>query len=256
MTAAGVLLHEFSDWRGKVSPKEVVDFSDVMDVLSARSREVYDKLVHKSDALFELFRVATPIDELANARFGSRPAYRPGAKAGIEGIRAIPWGFGWTQIRLMLTGWLGIGTALGEAVSSRDGLRRLQRMAGSWPFFDDLLGKAEMVCAKTDIEIARTYVRSLGGDIDLLDQLASEYDRAVEALLLIRGHRRLLDDSPVLQSAIELRNPYVDPLSLLQISLLRRKRLGASAGKNADEKIDDALATTLSGVAQALRNTG
>ena len=256
VTAAGVLLHEFSDWRRKVSPKEVVDFSDVMDVLSARSREVYDKLVHQGDALFELFRVATPIDELANARFGSRPAYRPGAKAGIEGIRAIPWGFGWTQIRLMLTGWLGIGTALGEAVSTRDGLRRLQRMATSWPFFDDLLGKAEMVCAKTDIEIARAYVKNLGGDIELLDKLSSEYERAVEALLLIRGHRRLLDDSPVLQSAIELRNPYVDPLSLLQISLLRRKRLGGSAGKNADEKIDDALATTLSGVAQALRNTG
>jgi phosphoenolpyruvate carboxylase len=256
VTAAGVLLHEFSDWRRKVSPKEVVDFTDVMDVLSTRSREVYNKLVHEGDALFQLFRVATPIDELANARFGSRPAYRPGAKAGIEGIRAIPWGFGWTQIRLMLTGWLGIGTALGEAVSTRDGLRRLQRMASCWPFFDDLLGKAEMVCAKTDVEIARTYVRHLGGDENLFDTLVTEYDRAVEALLLIRGHRRLLDDSPVLQSAIELRNPYVDPLSLLQVSLLRRKRGPASDGSKPNEQIDDALATTLSGVAQALRNTG
>jgi phosphoenolpyruvate carboxylase len=256
VTTAGVLLHEFSDWRRKVSPKEVVDFTDVMDGLSARSREVYQKLVHEGDALFNLFRVATPIDELANARFGSRPAYRPGAKAGIEGIRAIPWGFGWTQIRLMLTGWLGIGTALGEAVSTRDGLRRMQRMASCWPFFEDLLGKAEMVCAKTDVEIARTYVRHLGGDVQLVDQLVREYERAVEALLLIRGHRRLLDDSPVLQSAIELRNPYVDPLSLLQISLLRRKRLGPSDSKNTDEKVEDALATTLSGIAQALRNTG
>jgi phosphoenolpyruvate carboxylase len=256
VTAAGVLLHEFSDWRRKVSPKEVVDFSDVMDFLSARSREVYDKLVHEDDALFLLFRTATPIDELANARFGSRPAYRPGAKTGIEGIRAIPWGFGWTQMRLMLTGWLGIGTALVEAVSTRDGLRRLQRMASSWPFFDDLLAKAEMVCAKTDVEIARTYVRHLGGDENLFDTLVSEYDRAVEALLLIRGHRRLLDDSPVLQSAIDLRNPYVDPLSLLQISLLRRKRLRPSETKNPDEQVDDALATTLSGIAQALRNTG
>ena len=256
VTAAGVLLHEFSDWRRKVSPKEVVDFTDVMDTLSSRSREVYNRLVHEGDALFQLFRVATPIDELANARFGSRPAYRPGAKAGIEGIRAIPWGFGWTQIRLMLTGWLGIGTALGEAVSTRDGLRRLQRMASSWPFFDDLLGKAEMVCAKTDVEIARTYVRHLGGDESLFDTLVTEYDRAVEALLLIRGHRRLLDDSPVLQSAIDLRNPYVDPLSLLQISLLHRKRLRPSDAKKPDEQVDDALATTLSGVAQALRNTG
>jgi phosphoenolpyruvate carboxylase len=256
VTAAGVLLHEFSDWRRNVSPKEVIDFTDVMDALSARSREVYHKLVHEGDELFQLFRVATPIDELANARFGSRPAYRPGAKAGIDGIRAIPWGFGWTQIRLMLTGWLGIGTALGEAVATRDGLRRLQRMASSWPFFQDLLAKAEMVCAKTDLEIARAYVRNLGGDMTLLEQLEREYERAVEALLLIRGHRRLLDDTPVLQSAIELRNPYVDPLSLLQISLLRRKRQQAAESNPPNEQVDDALATTLSGIAQALRNTG
>ena len=256
VTAAGVLLHEFSDWRRKVSAKEVVDFSDVMDQLSARSRGVYHEVVHEGNALFQLFRVATPIDELANARFGSRPAYRPGAKAGMEGIRAIPWGFGWTQIRLMLTGWLGIGTALGEAVSTRDGLRRLQRMSSSWPFFDDLLGKAEMVCAKTDVSIARTYVKHLGGDAKLLDSLVREYERAVEALLLIRGHRRLLDDIPVLQSAIALRNPYVDPLSLLQVSLLRRKRQAAADDAKRSEQIDDALATTLSGIAQALRNTG
>jgi phosphoenolpyruvate carboxylase len=212
--------------------------------------------VYEGDALFQLFRMATPIDELANARFGSRPAYRPGAGAGIEGIRAIPWGFGWTQIRLMLTGWLGVGTALGEEVSTRAGLRRLQRMAESWPFVDDMLGKAEMVCAKTDVEIARAYVRHLGGDLKLLDLLVAEYQRAVESLLLIRGHRQLLDDNPVLQSAIALRNPYVDPLSLLQISLLRRKRTEVASNPKEKESIDDALATTLSGIAQGLRNTG
>ena len=256
VTAAGVLLHEFSDWRKKVGVKEVEDFREVMDRVSARSRDVYHKLVYEGDALFELFRMATPIDELANARFGSRPAYRPGATTGIEGIRAIPWGFGWTQIRLMLTGWLGVGTSLGEEVSTRTGLRRIQRMSASWPFMDDLLGKAEMVCAKTDVEIARAYVRHLGGDRKLVDSLIGEYQRAVEALLLIRGHRQLLDDSPVLQSAIVLRNPYVDPLSLLQISLLRRKRTGVAKNEREREAIDDALATTLSGIAQGLRNTG
>jgi phosphoenolpyruvate carboxylase len=256
VTAAGVLLHEFSDWRKKVGVKEVEDFREVMDRVAARSRDVYHELVYESDALFQLFRMATPIDELANARFGSRPAYRPGAKAGIEGIRAIPWGFGWTQIRLMLTGWLGAGTALGEEVSTRTGLRRLQRMAESWPFVDDLLGKAEMVCAKTDVEIARAYVRHLGGDLKLLESLIREYQRGVEALLLIRGHSQLLDDTPVLQSAIALRNPYVDPLSLLQISLLRKKRTGAAKSEREREAIDDTLATTLSGIAQGLRNTG
>src|SRR3954470_7973801 len=254
VTAAGVLLHEFSDWRRKVGVKEVQDFRDVMDRLSARSREIYHQLVYESGALFELFRMATPIDELANARFGSRPAYRPGAKAGIEGIRAIPWGFGWTQIRLMLTGWLGVGTALGEEVSTRAGLRRLQKMEKHWPFVDDMLGKAEMVCAKTDVDIAREYVRHLGGDLKMLDGLAREFERAVEALLLVRGHRQLLDDTPVLQAAIALRNPYVDPLSLLQVSLLGRKR--AKSRSERSEQVDDALATTLSGVAQGLRNTG
>ncbi|HEX2600765.1 MAG TPA: phosphoenolpyruvate carboxylase [Gemmatimonadaceae bacterium] len=256
VTAAGVLLHEFSDWRRKVGVKEVQDFRDVMDRLSNRSRDVYRDLVYEGDALFELFRMATPIDELANARFGSRPAYRPGSKAGIEGIRAIPWGFGWTQIRLMLTGWLGVGTALGEEVSTRAGLRRLQRMAESWPFVDDMLGKCEMVCAKTDIEIARAYVKHLGGDLKLLDLLVKEYQRAVESLLLIRGHSQLLDDNPVLQAAIALRNPYVDPLSLMQVSLLRRKRTAAAGSDKQKEAVDDALATTLSGIAQGLRNTG
>jgi phosphoenolpyruvate carboxylase len=256
VTAAGVLLHEFTDWRKTAGVKEVEDFRQVMDRVAERSRAVYHEFVYDNEALFELFRMATPIDELANARFGSRPAYRPGAKAGIEGIRAIPWGFGWTQIRLMLTGWLGVGTALGEEVATRAGLRRLQRMASAWPFVDDMLGKAEMVCAKTDVDIARAYVRHLGADVKLAERLIDEYQRAVESLLLIRGHRQLLDDIPVLQSAIALRNPYVDPLSLLQISLLRRKRTGAAADKRESEAIENALSTTLSGIAQGLRNTG
>jgi phosphoenolpyruvate carboxylase len=256
VTTAGTLLHEFTDWRDNVEPHEVADFRDVIDRLSERSHAVYRELVHDNDALFQLFRVATPIDELANARFGSRPAYRPGAKAGIEGIRAIPWGFGWTQIRFMLTGWLGVGTALGEEIRSRQGLARLQKMASNWPFVDDLLAKVEMVCGKTDIDIARMYVTELGGDPKLFEVLVAEFERAVEALLLIRGHRQLLDDTPVLQAAIALRNPYVDPLSLLQVSLLRRKRGSGDLDKKAKEKIDEALATTLSGVAQGLRNTG
>jgi phosphoenolpyruvate carboxylase len=129
-------------------------------------------------------------------------------------------------------------------------------MAHVWPFVDDLLAKVEMVCAKTDIDIARIYVTQLGGDLKLFEALVGEFERAVDALLVIRGHRDLLDDTPVLQSAIALRNPYVDPLSLLQVSLLRRKRGFVDLDKTTKEKIDDALATTLSGVAQGLRNTG
>ncbi|MEO7181866.1 MAG: phosphoenolpyruvate carboxylase, partial [Gemmatimonadaceae bacterium] len=213
-------------------------------------------LVHEHQALFTLFRTATPIDELAEARFGSRPAYRPGSTPGIMGIRAIPWGFGWTQIRLMLTGWLGVGTALASATKTEEGVERLRRMAQAWPFFDDLLGKIEMVCAKTDLEIARTYVKQLGGDLTLLGQLEEEFARTVDAVLKIRNTEYLLRDTPVLQSAIGLRNPYVDPLSLLQIALLRKKRSLAPGESAEREKVDAVLATTLSGIAQGLRNTG
>jgi phosphoenolpyruvate carboxylase len=128
-------------------------------------------------------------------------------------------------------------------------------MCRHWPFFDDLLAKVEMVCAKADLEIARAYVSWLGGDMTLLGVLEAEFERTVTMLKCIRGADRLLDDNVVLQSAIVLRNPYVDALSLLQIALLRRKR--ALSEHDAERtRVDDALATTLSGIAQGLRNTG
>jgi phosphoenolpyruvate carboxylase len=255
VTLAGVLLQELDEKSKAVPADEMHEFRATMTDLASRGLGVYRDLVHEHDALFELFRVATPIDELADARFGSRPAYRPGAAAGIMGIRAIPWGFGWTQIRLMLTGWLGAGTALAHYASTPDGLEVLRRMAARWPFFDDLLGKIEMVCAKTDLEIARAYVSTLGGDLALLSRLEHEFESTVDAVLRIRESETLLRDNAVLQSAIALRNPYVDPLSLLQITLLRRKR--ALAEDRPDRAVVTAvLATTLSGIAQGLRNTG
>ncbi|MBC7788430.1 MAG: phosphoenolpyruvate carboxylase [Anaerolineae bacterium] len=255
VTLGGVLLQEFSDWRDGLDTVEVDFFVKTMDALAERSLLVYRELVHESDALFEMFRATTPIDELADARFGSRPAYRPGASQGIEGIRAIPWVFGWTQIRLMLPGWLGVGSALGEMLDTKDGLGVLQRMAAAWPFFDDLLAKVEMVCAKADLAIARLYVQQLGGDLELFGRLEAEFERTVRSILRVRQTEHLVADVPVLQAAITLRNPYVDPLSLLQIALLKRKREGG-ADEAEQQRVTDALATTLSGIAQALRNTG
>jgi phosphoenolpyruvate carboxylase len=159
-------------------------------------------------------------------------------------------------MRLMLTGWLGVGSALGPMAESPEGLELLRHMVRAWPFFDDLLGKIEMVCAKTDLVVARAYVEHLGGDVELLSQLEGEFEQSVASVLAIRQRDHLLDDSTVLQAAIALRNPYVDALSLLQISLLRRKREGAAATDDERELLDDALTTTLSGIAQGLRNTG
>jgi phosphoenolpyruvate carboxylase len=203
-----------------------------------------------------MFEKATPIEELASARFGSRPAYRPGGATGIDGLRAIPWVFGWTQNRLMLPGWLGVGTALSEMAASSEGLDLLQRMARSWPFFDDLLAKIEMVCAKADTEITRTYVRRLGGDERLLTELIAEFEMTVNVIMNIRGGGRLLDDSVVVQAAIALRNPYVDALSILQINQLVNKRSRHDRSPDETERIESVLATTVSGIAQGLRNTG
>jgi phosphoenolpyruvate carboxylase len=257
VTLSGTLLHAFTDWRAGVAADEIERFRATMETLAARSLAVYRDLVHDNDALFTLFLAATPVAELAAARFGSRPAYRPGAKPGIGGIRAIPWQFGWTQIRLMLPGWLGVGTALDAVGAAPEGLDVLRRMAREWPFFDDLLAKIEMVCAKADLEIARAYVERLGGDTALLASLEAEFARTVDWVRRIRGTDTLLAEEPVLRSAIALRNPYVDPLSLLQIALLGRKRAaGGGAGEAADARVDEAIAATLSGVAQGLRNTG
>ena len=257
VTLAGTLLHEFTDWRTGVDEETIRRFREAMDALAARSLELYRELVHENPALFELFLAATPVAELAGARFGSRPAYRPGAKKGIEGIRAIPWQFGWTQIRLMLPGWLGVGTALEAFASAPGGLETLQRMAKLWPFFDDMLAKIEMVCAKTDLEIARAYVTRLGGDRALLARLEEEFARTTAWLHKVRGTSELLADVPVLRAAIAVRNPYVDVLSVLQIALLARKRRdGSPASAEREDPVSEALATTLNGVAQGLRNTG
>jgi phosphoenolpyruvate carboxylase len=256
VTLAGTLLHEFTDWRDGTAADDIPRFRDMMRALSSQSLAIYRDFVREHDALFTMFQLVTPVEELADARFGSRPAYRPGAKTGIDGIRAIPWGFGWTQIRLMLTGWLGAGTALAEVASRPEGLALMRRMARAWPFFDDLIAKIEMVCAKTDLHIARGYVERLGGDVALLEQLEAEYRRTVQCILQIRDTEQLLVDTPVLQAAIALRNPYVDALSLLQIDLLRRKRAATGITSSERARLSDALATTLSGIAQGLRNTG
>jgi len=161
---SGVLLHRFEDWRSGLGPGEEARFREVMDRLAAEALPHYRALVYGSADLFKLFLETTPVRELADVRFGSRPAYRGPGQETMEGIRAIPWVFGWTQTRLMLPGWLGVGTALEAVGGEPGGLELLRRMAHAWPFFDDLLAKVEMVCAKVRAGAGRRprAVRSAG----------------------------------------------------------------------------------------------
>ena len=251
----GTLMATFSDWRAKVDPAEVARYRAVMDELAAQALPVYRTLVHEQRDLFRMFLDATPVRELANVHFGSRPAYRERGAGTMAGIRAIPWSFGWTQIRLMLPGWLGVGTALQHVMKQPEGLATLRAMAKRWPFFDDLLGKVEMVLAKSDLELAQLYLAHLGADPALVATLSEEHQRTLEAVLEIRQQPHLLGNNSMLRTAIALRNPYVDPLSLLQASLLAKKRSGAVPEED-QATLDAALGTTLNGVAQGLRNTG
>ena len=255
VTLSGVLLQELTDWRDNVPESDVRVFRDAMQQLSEISHDVYKRIAHDDPRVFEMFEHASPIEELASARFGSRPSYRPGGGSGITGIRAIPWVFGWTQNRLMLPGWLGVGTSLEQFCSKAGGLELLQRMVKSWPFFDDLLARIDMVCAKADVEITKGYVTRLGGDQSLLKSLIEEFELTIAMVLKIRGANELLSDNEVLKTAIALRNPYVDALSVIQISQLVNKR-ALPEKTSGREEAESILATTVSGIAQGLRNTG
>jgi phosphoenolpyruvate carboxylase len=252
----GTLLVSFTDWCQELEPRDDAIFHQMMDRLAELALPVYRNLVHEDDRLFRLFLDATPVEELAHVHFGSRPAYRENGAETMKGIRAIPWIFGWTQIRLNVPTWLGVGTALSKVSNESGGLYVLRRMAREWCFFDDLLGKIEMVCAKTDLSIARMYIEHLcEKHIPLLDELEAEFQRTVDTIRNIRRSEYMLMDQPLLQTDIAHRDAYLDPLSLLQVSLLRRKRTTEEDDPNR-ALIENALGTTLNGVAQGLRNTG
>ena len=252
---AGTLMATYADWRKDVSEEDQKAYREVITKMAEEARIAFRKVVHEDSRLFNLFLTATPVKELGHVHFGSRPAYRDKGAGTMAGIRAIPYNFGWTQTRLMLTAWLGAGNALAHAASTKEGLERLQTMAKTWPFFDDLLGKIEMVCAKADLEISELYLTELGDYGEMFKELKAEYELMVKTLLAIRGRESLMEGHRFLGESMGLRNPYVDPLNLLQVALLKRKR--ALDPESGDLKLlDQALGTSLNGIAQGMRNTG
>ncbi len=252
---SGTLMATHLDWRKGVPEAEQAAFREMAEKLADDARIAFRKVIHDDPKLFEVFLNATPVRELGHVHFGSRPAYREKGAGTMAGIRAIPYNFGWTQTRLMLTAWLGAGNAFADAAQKPGGLELMQKMAKKWPFFDDLLGKIEMVCAKADLEVARLYLTELGDYGALFEELRSEYDRMAATLLAIRGRADLLEGHRFLGEAMALRNAYVDPLNLLQISLLKKKR-ALPEGSAELPLLNQALGTSLNGIAQGLRNTG
>jgi len=250
----GTLMAKFSDFRKELEPGAEARYREVMARLSESSQAAFRKVVHDDTALFQMFLKATPVRELGHVHFGSRPAYRERGAGTIKGLRAIPWNFGWTQMRLMASAWLGAGTALDQVIAEPGGLELLKQMAKNWPFFSDLLDKIEMVCAKADIDVARLYARELDADPVVMGGLEAEFTRTVQCLHMIRERDMLLDHR-FLQGALTLRNPYVDALNLLQVSLLKKKRKLAEDDPKL-KLLDAALGTTLNGIAQGMRNTG
>ena len=229
-------------------------WEEVMDELSAEAFRYYREHVAENPDILPYFQEATPVAELEHARIGSRPARR-GESKGLGDLRAIPWVFGWMQSRHVLPAWFGVGHACEKFAARGDAQRVLLReMMSGFPIFQDLIGNVEIGMAKADFTIAARYaglVEDAGLGERVFTMLRDEFERTRRVVLDITGQRELLEGNRVLAQSIRLRNPYVDPLSLVQLSLLRRKRGGEQS-----EELDYALAGTINGIAAGLRNTG
>ncbi len=227
-------------------------FEELLERMASRSREVYRDLVYGHPGFDRFFEQATPIGEIAQLRLGSRPARR-GASQRIQELRAIPWVFSWTQARIILPAWYGLGSALAQA-RDEGGLQVLQEMDRDWPFFTAVMSNAEMALAKADLTIGELYA-GLVEDEALREAIwgciRAEYERTHQLVLAVTGQARLLDRTPVLQRSIDRRNPYVDPLSFIQVELLRRLRT-----EGASEELMRPMLLTINGIAGGLRNTG
>ena len=228
------------------------EWHQMMDVIAEESRRAYRKLIYETPNFYDYFRKATPIDLIERMRIGSRPASRR-HQSGIGDLRAIPWVFSWTQARFVLPGWYGVGSGLQKAID-QFGEDAFSEMFKEWYFHKSLADDTEMVLAISDLGIAELYSKLSGDDLhnEFFPTIKAEYELTQDLILKYSNHNTLLGGDPTLQRAIMLRNPYVDPMSLIQVDLLARWR----ESKYEDESIFNALLASVNGIAQALQNTG
>lgn len=232
-----------------LSPADAARFAEAMDALSDTAFKTYRGLVYGTDGFTTFFRQATPIAEIAGLKIGSRPASRKKSDA-IEDLRAIPWVFSWAQARIMLPGWYGVGAAL----TGFEDKGLLREMASAWPLFAATLANMEMVLAKSDMDVAARYaglVEDKALSEAIFGRIRSGWQATHDGLLSVTRQTRLLEKSPALEASIRLRTPYIEPLNLLQIELLKRHRAG-----EADARIGEGILLSINAIATALRNSG
>jgi phosphoenolpyruvate carboxylase len=251
-TLRGTVLHRAP----RVDEATLAAWDEVMELASGAAFAAYRALVDHPD-LPAYFSYATPVEQLGELHLGSRPARRPTTGSGLGGLRAIPWVFGWTQARQIVPGWYGVGTGLGAARAAGHA-ETLAAMARGWPFFANFLSNVAMTAAKADLAVAERYVARLVPEHlqHFAATIRAEHERTVREVTGVLGTERLLANQPALAQTLLVRDFYLRPLHLLQVSLLARVRWHEGEGTPVDPQLRRALLLTVNGIATGLRNTG